>query len=172
MERDGRGRRLAGAVTRPHVFLREVTSADVEVFFEHQLDPEATSMANFPARDRGAHFDHWAKILADPTCITRTVVCDGATAGNIGSWLAEGKREIGYWIGRRFWGRGVATEAVSQFIRVVPARPLWAWVVEHNRGSIRVLQKCGFEVSPHHPQPDPEATPYVVMELGQEATSR
>ncbi|MDQ6623147.1 MAG: GNAT family N-acetyltransferase [Verrucomicrobiota bacterium] len=43
----------------------------------------------------------------------KTIVADGEVAGNVGRWLSDGKREIGYWIDRAFWGRGIATEAVS-----------------------------------------------------------
>ena len=60
---------------------------------------------------------------------------------------AEGKREIGYWIDRAFWGRGVATEALSAFLCLEKTRPLYAGVAKHNVASIRVLQKCGFKLS-------------------------
>ena len=43
------------------VILREVIDADLEIFFEQQLDSEATEMAAFPARDRDAHMAHWNK---------------------------------------------------------------------------------------------------------------
>jgi RimJ/RimL family protein N-acetyltransferase len=58
----------------------------------------------------------------------------------------EGEREVGYWLGREFWGRGIATEALSQFLGVVKTRPLFAHVAKHNHGSRRVLEKCGFKV--------------------------
>ena len=44
-------------------------------------------------------------------------------------------------------GRGVATEALSAFLRLEPIRPLYAGVAKHNVASIRVLQKCGFKLS-------------------------
>jgi RimJ/RimL family protein N-acetyltransferase len=47
-----------------------------------------------------------------------------------------------------FWGRGVATEALSAFLGLEPVRPLYAGVAKHNVASIRVLQKCGFKLSP------------------------
>ena len=54
------------------------------------------------------------------------------------------QRLRGYWIGREHWGRGVATEALTQFTHQVTARPLYAHVAVHNAGSIRVLEKCAF----------------------------
>ena len=126
------------------VRLRDVTEADLPIFFEHQLDPEATRMAAFPARDRDAFMAHWAKILADESVGKQTIVVDGQVAGNIGSWGALGERDIGYWIGRQYWGRGVATRALAAFLSYETARPLYAHVAKHNIGSLRVLEKCGF----------------------------
>lgn len=127
------------------VQLRDVEPNDLPVFYEHQLDGEATRMAAFPSRDRAAFDAHWAtNILANPTAITQTILIDGQVAGNIGSWAQDGVRMIGYWIGKEHWGKGVATRALAAFLRVVAERPLHAHVVEHNVGSIRVLEKCGF----------------------------
>lgn len=103
-------------------------------------------MAAFPARDRAAHDAHWAKILADEAVIARTIVDGHLVVGNIGSWVTEGEREVGYWIGRRYWGRGHATGAVAEYVAEVAERPLHARVAEHNVASVRVLTKCGFAV--------------------------
>jgi RimJ/RimL family protein N-acetyltransferase len=75
------------------------------------------------------------------------VSAENQVVGNLGSWTAEGKREVGYWIDRAFWGRGVATEALSAFLCLEQTRPLYAGVAKHNVASIRVLQKCGFKLS-------------------------
>jgi RimJ/RimL family protein N-acetyltransferase len=130
----------------PHgVRLRAVEDGDLDVLFDQQADPEAVAMAAFPARDRERFDAHWAKIRLDDTVIVRTILADGVVAGNIGSWQDGGQRLIGYWIGREYWGRGVATQALALFLGDVSARPLYAHVAAHNAGSIRVLQKCGFE---------------------------
>jgi RimJ/RimL family protein N-acetyltransferase len=76
--------------------------------------------------------------------VVRTIVADGVVAGNIGCWPQDGQRLLGYWVGREFWGRGVATKAVALLVDEVPIRPLYAHVAVHNVGSIRVLEKCGF----------------------------
>jgi RimJ/RimL family protein N-acetyltransferase len=132
------------------VVLREVVDSDLPIFFEHQGDPEAVRMAAFPSRDRDAFMTHWVKLRREPSNIIRTIVCDGQVAGNIGSWIAEDRRLIGYWIGREFWGRGVATAALTAFVAEVKERPLHAFVAKHNVGSIRVLEKCKFVPSPEH----------------------
>lgn len=128
----------------PQVRLRRVEDEDLEAFFEHQSDPVAVAMAAFPARDREQFVAHWARLRADDALVTRTIVADGEVAGNIGSWDDDGLQFLGYWIGREWWGRGVATQALSLMLDEVPARPLHAHVVAHNRASIRVLDKCGF----------------------------
>jgi RimJ/RimL family protein N-acetyltransferase len=127
-----------------HVRLRDVREDDLPTLFEHQMDPEANRMANFPARGRDAFMAHWAKILADETLLAKTVVHDDTIAGNVVSWTHDGERDVGYWIGREHWGKGVATAALSAFLAELPERPLFAHVAEHNVGSIRVLEKCGF----------------------------
>lgn len=124
--------------------LREVTPDDVEVLFEHQRDEESNRMAAFPARGHEAHAAHWRKILADETVVTRTILCWGRVAGHVGSWRDGDRRLVGYWVGKAFWGRGVATAALSQLLVLVGERPLHAHVAAHNAGSMRVLEKCGF----------------------------
>jgi RimJ/RimL family protein N-acetyltransferase len=127
--------------------LRDVEEDDLPVFFEHQLDPEAPRMAAFPTRDRRAFMAHWRRILDDETVITKTILFKGAVAGNVVSFVQSGEREVGYWIGKEYWGRGVATRALSALLEREERRPLYAYVAKHNVASIRVLQKCGFEVS-------------------------
>jgi RimJ/RimL family protein N-acetyltransferase len=128
------------------VLLRAVIEADLPVFFEQQQDPEANAMAAFPARDQEAFMAHWTRILAEASVTTRTILRGGEVAGNVVSFDHDGQRQVGYWIGRRHWGKGVATRALSDFLAQVPTRPLYAHVAKHNVASIRVLEKCGFTV--------------------------
>jgi RimJ/RimL family protein N-acetyltransferase len=128
------------------VLLRAVVPDDVPIFFVHQSDPEASAMAAFPSKDYDAHMAHWTNtVLPNETGFARTIVVDGQVAGNVVSWAADGRRLVGSWIGRDFWGQGVATRALAEFLdQVVTERPVYALVVPHNIGSIRVLEKCGF----------------------------
>lgn len=130
---------------RGDVVLREVTEADLPFFFEHQRDPDALRMAAFPSRDREAFTAHWMKILADETAVTKTILFEGAVAGHVACFERDGKREVGYWIGREYWDRGIATRALSELLGHVQERPLFAHVAKHNLGSLRVLEKCGFQ---------------------------
>jgi RimJ/RimL family protein N-acetyltransferase len=129
------------------VRLRVVTEADLPILFEQQLDPKANHMAAFTSRDptdRDAFMAHWARILADESTVNRTILADGQVAGSIVSYLDEGRREVGYWLGKEFWGRGIATCALAALLEQILERPLYARVATDNAGSLRVLQKCGF----------------------------
>ena len=126
--------------------LRDVIEDDLPVFFEHQRDPEAVEMAAFPSRDRDAFFEHWHRIMGDDELVVKTIVSDGEVAGNVLSFEREGKRLVGYWLGREYWGRGLATRALAELVEELAVRPLYAEVATTNIGSIRVLEKCGFTV--------------------------
>jgi RimJ/RimL family protein N-acetyltransferase len=142
--------RVADVPARPpDIQLREVIETDLADFFTNQLDPEANRMAAFTAPDPAdleAFTAHWSRLLADPAVTVRTVLVDGQVAGNVLLFPHAGQPEVGYWLGRRFWGRGVATRALAMFLEVIPFRPLYARVAKDNAGSVRVLAKCGFVV--------------------------
>ena len=129
-----------------NIILRNVVESDLPVLFKQQLDPEATTMAAFPSRDHGAFMAHWKKIMAYENNLIKTILRDGEIAGYILSWEMEGEREVGYWLGKEFWGKGIMTQALAEYIRIVKTRPLMAHVARHNIGSRRVLEKCGFMV--------------------------
>ena len=135
--------------------LRPVVESDLDTLFAQQHDPIANEMAAFAAREREPFMAHWAAILRDERSMARTILCDGAIAGTIGSWLQTGEREVGYWIGRAFWGRGVASAALAAFLKVDTSRPMHAAAALHNIGSQRVLLKCGFERSGMERYDDP-----------------
>jgi len=126
------------------VWLREVEPGDLQAFYEQQADPVAVEMAAFPARERDSHMAHWERVLADETVVARTVMADGVVAGHVVSFLRGGVREVGYWIERDLWGRGIASAALEQFLLLETRRPLHAGVAAHNAGSLRVLARCGF----------------------------
>ena len=129
--------------------LREVRNEDLPLLFEQWTDPVAVHMAAFTAPD---HMDwdaferRWSRIRADETMLARVIVVDDGVAGTIGSWGEPGEREVTYWIGRSYWGNGIATDALNAFLAVDPSRPLYARVASDNVASRRVLEKCGFRV--------------------------
>lgn len=130
------------------LLLRDVVSDDLPIFFEYQQDEEANYMAAFVTRrDRAPFMAHWQKILADQTCIIRTIVFNGQVAGSVASYLDEGKPEVTYWIGKDYWGKGIATWALGEFLaHHNRTRPIYARVAKDNMGSRRVLEKCDFRI--------------------------
>ncbi len=131
------------------VALRPPVAADLPTFFAQQLDPEANWMAAFTAKnpaDRTAFDAHWAKIMADEGIEIQTILVDGRVAGYVLSHGWFGPLEISYWLGREFWGQGIATRALSLFLERQETRPLHARVVKDNVASRRVLEKCGFRL--------------------------
>lgn len=128
---------------------REVEATDLEAFYRHQLDPEANRMAAFVGKDpsdKSAFMARWERILKSPGITTRTIVVDGQVAGHISCYPDGGLKEVTYWIGREFWGQGLASRALQELLNLVADRPIFARVATDNFASIRVLQKCGFKV--------------------------
>ena len=130
----------------PKITLRSVLPSDLPILFQQQLDPEAVAMSAYPAKDRGEFMRHWEGILKNKNVTVRTIVYKEKVAGHIICWK-EGKYEqrIGYWIGKEFWRRGIASAAVAEMLLLIKIRPLFAEVANHNTASKRVLEKNGFE---------------------------
>jgi RimJ/RimL family protein N-acetyltransferase len=131
------------------IAIREVEFSDLETFYEHQLDPEAIWMAAFVSedpRDKVAFHAHWDKILSSSQITMRTIVAEGQVAGHISCYPHGQKMEVTYWLGKEFWGRGLATLAVKRMLHLVVERPIFARAATDNIRSIRVLQKCGFKI--------------------------
>jgi RimJ/RimL family protein N-acetyltransferase len=129
------------------IALRRVADDDMSIFFAHQLDEGANHMAAFTRKnhaDRDAFDQHWRKIRDDRSIIIRTILYNTDVVGHVLSYEQDGQREMSYWIGREFWGKGIATCAVAKYLREVRCRPVYARAAADNLASIRVLEKCGF----------------------------
>jgi len=119
----------------------------LDALFEFQLDKEAGYMAAFTSADPGdkaAFLDKWIRLLNDPEITMRTIKTGNEIAGSIAKFMMDGNAEITYWIGRKFWGQGIATKALRDFLNIERTRPLFARTAFDNYGSQRVLEKCGF----------------------------
>lgn len=131
-----------------NIVLRNVIPSDLQIFFEHQLDTEANHMAAFTARDptdKDAFMAHWIKNLNEATNKIQTILFNGQIAGSVSSYEEEpGKPEVTYWIGKEYWGQGIATRALSALLLQIPTRPIYARAAKDNIASLRILEKCGF----------------------------
>lgn len=149
------------------VTLRDVRREDLPVFYEHQRDEGAAALAGVASRDEPAFRAHWSEnILGDPAVVRQTIVADGGVAGYVIGFDRDGRREVGYWLGRAWWGRGIASRAVARFLEIETARPLHAVVAGHNTASQQVLLKCGFVVDDEADvEPDADGSLPVVFVL-------
>ena len=124
--------------------LRDVEEADGETFFLHEQDVEANRMVGFDPRSREEFFTSWAKTVSGPAGRKQTIVVNGQVVGYVGTFERLERLEVGFRIGREYWGKGIATHALTQFLMKEKRRPLYAGAAKTNRASIRVLEKCGF----------------------------
>nr|WP_323378629.1 GNAT family N-acetyltransferase [Streptomyces smaragdinus] len=131
---------------RETVRLRAVEEADLEVFFAHEHDPENVFRSKFQPRAHDRFMRHWrTAVLGDPTVLVRAALVDGVVAGSTVAWWDGDRRFVGYVFGREFWGRGIATQALTQFLRLERTRPLYADPYAGNTGSLRLLERMGFK---------------------------
>ena len=129
--------------------LRNVMEDDLPVFFKHQQDRDASHMAAFTSKDPGdwhSFLTHWNKILADKDIIKKTITVQNNVAGNILCFEQLGYPGVSYWIGKEYWGKGIATNALREFLKHVTIRPLYARAAKDNIRSLKVLKKCGFTI--------------------------
>ena len=107
----------------------------------------------FPHPYETAHGAAFLKTVAQrPIETLWAIALDGSAIGGIGLELGHDvervSAEIGYWLGRPFWGRGLATAALRAVTDFAFAEfeltRIFALPFESNAGSIRVLEKAGY----------------------------
>ena len=84
--------------------------------------------------------------------LCRAIVADGQAVGGIalvrGTDVSFRSAELGYWLSKAYWGRGIMTQAVEQICREAFDRwdivRIYAEPFAYNAGSRRVLEKAGF----------------------------
>ncbi|MBK9459385.1 MAG: GNAT family N-acetyltransferase [Sphingobacteriales bacterium] len=128
--------------------LRPTEIADLDTLFQFQLDPKGGYLAAFMPKnptDKTAYINKHTKLLNDPTVNNQTILLDKIIVGSIAKFVMEGDTEITYWIDRKFWGQGIATKALTEFLAFETIRPIFGRVAFDNFGSQKVLEKCGFD---------------------------
>lgn len=129
------------------ITLAETQKEDLNALYQFQLDVEAIYLAAFTPKDpidKTTYIEKFTRFLADPTINMRTIKVNDVIAGSVAKFLRENEPEITYWIDKKFWGRGVATAALQDFLKIEQSRPICARVAFDNYGSQKVLEKCGF----------------------------
>jgi len=129
------------------ITLRPTEITDLEDLFLFQLDDDANYLAAFTSEDptdKQVYFEKFTKLLSDPTVNQQTILADENTVGSIAKFERNGEAEITYWIDKTYWGKGIATTALRDFLSIETIRPIFGRVAFDNYGSQKVLEKCGF----------------------------
>lgn len=127
--------------------LRKTNTSDLELLFQFQLDKEANYLAAFTSKDptdKNAYVEKFTKLLNDPTINNQTILIDDTIIGSIAKFEIQGDAEITYWIDRNYWGNGIATTALKNFLAIENTRPIFGRTAFDNVGSQKVLENCGF----------------------------
>lgn len=135
--------------------IRPWVAADAPALVAHADDREVwrNLRDRFPHPYTAADAEAWLTwaMLQEP-CTHWAIEVEREAGGGIGFTIGDDVHarvaEIGYWLGRRHWGRGIATEA----LRAVTARAFAACDIDRvearvfgwNGASIRVLEKAGY----------------------------
>jgi RimJ/RimL family protein N-acetyltransferase len=108
----------------------------------------------FPHPYTRADAESWIALCDSQTpAISFAIEVDGSVVGGIGlvpkDDIYRRSIEIGYWLGEDYWGRGIMTEAVRAMTEYAfnnfDICRIYAGVFEWNLGSMRVLEKAGYE---------------------------
>ena len=105
------------------ITFRNVETSDISIFFEQQLDPEANRLAAFvraDPHDRAAFDAHWKRIMESTGIVNKTILRGEEVAGHISCYPQEGELEVPYWLGKKHWGKGVATQALKNCFKKLP----------------------------------------------------
>jgi len=130
--------------------LRAVQRTDASAITKLLRDREVSRWtANIPYPYRIQDAIDWIELKhAKPMQTNYAIDVGDELVGVISFWSAGGNNlEIGYWLGRPYWGKGYGTKAVSLLLQQpdLPAhRAIFARVMKDNTGSERVLTNNGF----------------------------
>ena len=129
------------------VILRNTNTNDLHTLFEFQLDEDANYLAAFTSEnpaDKKVYIEKWTSLLSDEKVNVKTILLDSNIVGSIAKFEVNGNAEITYWIGKEFWGKGIASSALKKFLEIEKTRPIYGRVAFDNIGSQKVLVNSGF----------------------------
>lgn len=140
------------------ILLRPWREEDAEALYRHASDPEVGPRAGWSPhksvvesrniiRTLFANDHTWAIVQKESMEPIGCICYYTPDESNIG--IFPNDAEVGYWVARPYWNRGIATEALQLLIdycfRQRGFRTLWADYFPDNQASGRVMQKCGFK---------------------------
>ena len=136
------------------LLLRPWREEDAEDLYQYARDPEVGPPAGWPPHtsvENSREIIH--TVLSAPETFAVCLQADGKPIGSIGlhrNDLAEqeDEYELGYWIGKPFWGQGLIPEAAREMLRYafcdLGMKRIWCGYYDGNVKSRRVMDKLGF----------------------------
>lgn len=142
-----------------HLILRPWKEEDAEELYKYACDPDVGPSAGWPVHTSVENSREIIKgVLSAEGTFAVVLKETGLPVGSIGIMqnanipTTEKEREIGYWIGKPYWGQGIIPEAVRECLRCcfeeLHCERVWCGYYEGNEKSHRVQEKCGFRY--HH----------------------
>ena len=139
------------------VLLRAWKEADAESLYEYAKDPDVGSAAGWPPhKNIEESKDVIRNVLCGKECYAICEKENGRAIGSVELMLAghtdmtekEDECELGYWLGKPFWGKGIMPEAASELLRRafedLNMSVVWCGYYDGNQKSKRVQEKLGF----------------------------
>lgn len=142
--------------------LRRWSEADAPSLYRYASDPEVGPVAGWPPHTSVENSREIIRsVLSAPETYAVVLKTTGEPVGSVGIMFGDGVHsaameaadaEIGYWIGRPYWGQGLIPEAVRFLLHrcfeTLGIRRVWCVYYDGNMKSLRVMEKCGFTY--HH----------------------
>lgn len=139
------------------LILRIWEDGDAEELYHYAKDPDIGSIAGWPPHTSVENSREIIRdVLSAPETYAVILKATGKPVGSVGLLfgengtraLPEGEAELGYWIGKPYWGCGLIPEASREIIRHafedLGIERLWCVCDNSNDKSKRVMEKCGF----------------------------
>jgi RimJ/RimL family protein N-acetyltransferase len=123
------------------------TLDDLNSLYVFQIDQQANLMAAFTSKDyadKEAYITKYSKFLSDPDILMCTIRLKGLVIGSISKYVMFEENEITYWIDKDYWGKGIASLALNEFLKMESARPIFGRTAFDNLASQKVLMNNGF----------------------------
>jgi [ribosomal protein S5]-alanine N-acetyltransferase len=142
-------------ILTPRFTLRPFRKSDLRSMVKHINDRSIagntlTIPNPYTLKDAEDWFRRFRNIMRrkKPGRMAFAIEIDNEVVGSVGLSIHDHKAEIGYWLGRAYWGQGIMTDVVKETTKyafnILELRRIYACVFPNNKGSMRVLEKAGY----------------------------
>ncbi len=136
------------------VMLRDLTRSDIQDFLVRATDPEVAQYMTWEVYKSEEDALHFLIHVAEPHPFFKAILFEGKVVGSITLMPGKGneacRAELGYVLAKKYWGKGIATAAAIQAIRIgfdqLKVSRIEAFVDPQNIASCKVLEKAGMRL--------------------------